>query len=69
MVRTVRALNMHGVGAGFSLESPKERIYEHSIKLNFHASNNKAGYEALMSGIRLAKNWEFKDSKSCVAPR
>ena len=46
---------MHGAGVGFSLESPEGGIHEHSIKLKFHASNNKAEYEALISEIGLAK--------------
>ena len=46
---------MHGAGVGFSLESLEGEIHEHSIKLNLHASNNEAEYEALISGIGLAK--------------
>ena len=42
---------MHGAGAGFNLESSEGGIHEHSIKLKFHASNNEAEYEALISGI------------------
>ncbi|XP_024015869.1 uncharacterized protein LOC112089125 [Eutrema salsugineum] len=45
----------HGLGIGIRLTSPTGEILEQSFRLNFHASNNKAEYEALIAGIRLAQ--------------
>ncbi|XP_024016193.1 uncharacterized protein LOC112089676 [Eutrema salsugineum] len=45
----------HGSGIGIRLTSPNGEILEQSFRLNFHASNNEAEYEALIAGIRLAQ--------------
>ncbi|XP_024010553.1 uncharacterized protein LOC112085951 [Eutrema salsugineum] len=45
----------HGSGIGIRLTSPTGEILEQSFRLNFHASNNEAEYEALFAGIRLAQ--------------
>ncbi|XP_024010357.1 uncharacterized protein LOC112085378 [Eutrema salsugineum] len=45
----------HGSGIGIRLTSPTGEILEQSFRLNFHASNNEAKYEALIAGIRLAQ--------------
>ncbi|XP_024013954.1 uncharacterized protein LOC112088034 [Eutrema salsugineum] len=45
----------HGSGIGIRLTSPTGEILEQSFRLNFHASNNEAEYEALIAGIRLAQ--------------
>ncbi|XP_024013993.1 uncharacterized protein LOC112088072 [Eutrema salsugineum] len=45
----------HSTGIGIRLTSPTGEILEQSFHLNFHASNNKAEYEALIAGIRLAQ--------------
>ncbi|XP_024009904.1 uncharacterized protein LOC112085120 [Eutrema salsugineum] len=42
-------------GSGIRLTSPTGEILEQSFRLNFHASNNEAEYEALIAGIRLAQ--------------
>ncbi|XP_072058233.1 uncharacterized protein [Arachis hypogaea] len=42
-------------GAGIILESPTGVVYEQSIKFDFPVSNNQAEYEALLSGLQLAK--------------
>ncbi|XP_024014549.1 uncharacterized protein LOC112088502 [Eutrema salsugineum] len=50
-----RLSSKHGSGIGIRLTSPTEEILEQSFRLNFHASNNEAEYEALIAGIRLAQ--------------
>ncbi|XP_024016116.1 uncharacterized protein LOC112089278 [Eutrema salsugineum] len=45
----------HCSGIGIRLTSPTGEILEQSFRLNFHASNNEAEYEALIAGIRLAQ--------------
>ena len=44
-----------GLGAGIVLTSPKGDKLSYVLKINFAASNNVAEYEALVHGIRLAK--------------
>ena len=46
---------MNGGGTGVVLESPTEEKVNHALRLKFPASNNKAEYEALLAGLRLAK--------------
>ncbi|XP_048599750.1 uncharacterized protein LOC125579891 [Brassica napus] len=43
-----------GSGIGIWLTSPTGEILEQSFRLEFHASNNEAEYEALIAGLRLA---------------
>ncbi|XP_024006422.1 uncharacterized protein LOC112082935 [Eutrema salsugineum] len=45
-----------GSGIGIRLKSPEEEVIEQSFRLGFPASNNEAEYEALIAGLRLAKN-------------
>ena len=58
-----------GSGIGIQLESPTWEMIEQSFRLGFSASNNKAEYESLIAGLRLARSvgaWEisaFSDSQ------
>ena len=45
----------HGLGAGIVLTSPKGDKLTYALQIHFAASNNVAEYEALIHGIRLAK--------------
>lgn len=47
--------NEKGSGVGVILESLDEVIIEQSIRFEFEATNNQAKYEALLAGLRLAK--------------
>lgn len=49
--------NDHGCGAGLILTSPglEHLRTEYALWLGFRASNNEAEYEALLTGLRLAK--------------
>lgn len=43
-----------GSGARIELQSPKNKKYHASYRLQFHATCNTAGYEALIHGLKLA---------------
>nr|XP_025684966.1 uncharacterized protein LOC112785745 [Arachis hypogaea] len=47
--------NKAKIGAGIILESDQGTKIELSLKFEFLASNNQAEYEALLAGLRLAK--------------
>ncbi|MES7295862.1 reverse transcriptase-like protein [Cutibacterium acnes] len=49
------ASSKKGAGIGIRLISPTGEILEQSFKLGFTASNNTAEYEALLAGLRLAR--------------
>ena len=44
-----------GLGAGLILISPKGHRMNCALRFEFKASNNEAEYEALISGLELAK--------------
>jgi len=44
------------VGAGIVIEGPNGFTVDHSLQFKFKASNNQAEYEALIAGLRLAKD-------------
>ncbi|XP_024016294.1 uncharacterized protein LOC112089770 [Eutrema salsugineum] len=44
-----------GSGIGIRLKTPTGELLEQSFRLDFPASNNEAEYEALIAGLRLAK--------------
>src|ERR1043165_2357434 len=46
---------MSGLGAGIILTSPKGDKLKYVLQIHFAASNNVAEYEALVHGIKLAK--------------
>ncbi|XP_028078896.1 uncharacterized protein LOC114280718, partial [Camellia sinensis] len=50
--------NRQEVGAGVVLVSPNGRILEQFIHLGFKVSTNKAEYEALITGLKLAEAME-----------
>ena len=47
------AANQKGSGVGLVLISPKKLVVEKSSKLGFSATNNEAGYEALLKGMSM----------------
>lgn len=49
------ASNLAGSGAGIVLEGPEGILIEQSLRFEFKASNNQVKYEALIVGMRLAK--------------
>ncbi|XP_020225120.1 uncharacterized protein LOC109807003 [Cajanus cajan] len=54
-----------GRGAGIILEGPTNMMLELAIKFDFQATNNQAEYEALLTGLRLAKNVGVKRLMCC----
>ena len=46
---------MSGAGAGLILVSPEGVITEYALCFEFFAINNEAEYEALIVGLRIAK--------------
>jgi ribonuclease HI len=46
---------LNGVGAGVVLTSPKGDKLQYMLQLHFRASNNVAEYEALVHGLKLAR--------------
>ncbi|CAL8115423.1 unnamed protein product [Prunus armeniaca] len=47
-------------GAGVVIVAPNGTLLEQAITLGFPASNNEAEYEALLAGLRLAKELSIK---------
>ncbi|GKV09092.1 hypothetical protein SLEP1_g20639 [Rubroshorea leprosula] len=45
----------NGSGTRIILTSPEGETFEYALKFTFEASNNRAEYEALLGGLRLAK--------------
>ncbi|XP_020421233.1 uncharacterized protein LOC109949580 [Prunus persica] len=64
--------NAQGCGAGLVLISPDKVALEYALRFKFQASNNEAEYEALLAGLRLAKEMDarqiqiFSDSQLVV---
>ncbi|XP_020426524.1 uncharacterized protein LOC109950806 [Prunus persica] len=54
------ASNHKGSGAGVVITTPDGTLLEQAITLGFSASNNEAEYEALLAGLRLAKELTIK---------
>ncbi|GAU33358.1 hypothetical protein TSUD_364830 [Trifolium subterraneum] len=55
--------NLRGSGAGVVLEGPDGVLIEQSLRFAFKASNNQAECEALIAGMKLAKEMEVKELK------
>ncbi|XP_021757974.1 uncharacterized protein LOC110723010 [Chenopodium quinoa] len=49
-----------GSGAGITITSPDEQVFEYAIKFKFRATNNEAEYEAAVAGIQLSLAAEAK---------
>ena len=49
------ASNTRGSGAGFLLTNSEGVVTEYALRFNFEASNNQAEYEALLAGLKMAK--------------
>jgi ribonuclease HI len=58
------ASNLRGSGAGVVLEGPDGVMIEQSLRFAFRASNNQAEYEALIAGMKLAKEMEVTDLRA-----
>jgi ribonuclease HI len=58
------ASNIRGSGAGVVLEGPDGVLIEQSLHFAFKASNNQAEYEALIAGMKLAREMEVTDLRA-----
>jgi len=56
MLHVDGASNATGCGAGLMLAEPDGHAIEYALRFSFHASNNQAEYEALLAGLRIAKD-------------
>nr|GEV15654.1 reverse transcriptase domain-containing protein [Tanacetum cinerariifolium] len=55
-----------GSGAGLILTSPEGVEFTYALRFQFTASNNEAGYEALVAGQRIAARMEVKNVQVSV---
>jgi ribonuclease HI len=46
---------MAGVGAGIALRGPKREVLHYALHLLFPVTNNTAEYEAMITGLHIAK--------------
>ncbi|GJR71640.1 reverse transcriptase domain-containing protein [Tanacetum coccineum] len=60
------ASNNEGSGAGLILIAPDGVEYSYTLRLNFSNSNNDAEYEALLAGLRIAKEMRVRDIHALV---
>ena len=51
---------LEGAGAGVVLTSPKGDKLSYVLQIHFDCSNNEAEYEALLHGLRVAKEMNIK---------
>ncbi|XP_059627327.1 uncharacterized protein LOC132270140 [Cornus florida] len=53
--------NQMGAGIGIKLQTPEGTTLSQVIRLEFKATNNEAEYEALLAGLKLAKELKIKN--------
>ncbi|XP_059625401.1 uncharacterized protein LOC132268588 [Cornus florida] len=53
--------NQMGAGIGIQLQTPEGTTLSQAIRLEFSATNNEAEYEALIAGLKLAKELKIKN--------
>ncbi|GJR17116.1 reverse transcriptase domain-containing protein [Tanacetum coccineum] len=63
---TDEASNNEGSGAGLIMIAPDDVEYSYALRLNFFNSNNDAEYEALLAGLRIAKEMQVRDIHAFV---
>ena len=56
-------------GAGIILTSPEQMMFEYALRFAFHASNNEAEYETLITGLSLAKELGAEELKVFSDPQ
>ncbi|XP_071718892.1 uncharacterized protein [Rutidosis leptorrhynchoides] len=60
-MHTDGACGPEGAGAGIILKSLEGKEYTFALRFSFPVTNNEAKYEALLSGMRVAKHLEVKE--------
>ena len=56
---------IHGSGAGVELKSPTGEKLSYVLQIHFEATNNIAEYEALIHGLRIARDIGIKCIQCC----
>ncbi|GKA31714.1 reverse transcriptase domain-containing protein [Tanacetum coccineum] len=49
------------LGAGLMVVSPERMEYTYTLRFEFETTNNEAEYEALLAGLRIAKELEIRE--------
>ncbi|GJR55339.1 reverse transcriptase domain-containing protein [Tanacetum coccineum] len=60
------SLGVDGSGAGLILTSPKGTEFPYALRFRFDTTNNKAGYKALIAGLRIAEQIGVKNLQANV---
>nr|XP_043619932.1 uncharacterized protein LOC122591751 [Erigeron canadensis] len=60
------ASSADGSGAGLILTNPVGQEFTYALRVEFKASNNVAEYEALLAGLRIAKEMKVEHLNACV---
>ncbi|GJZ14995.1 reverse transcriptase domain-containing protein [Tanacetum coccineum] len=60
---------VNGSGAGLILTSPEGTEFTYALRFRFDATNNEAEYEALIAGLRIAKQMGVKNLQENVDSR
>ncbi|GKD70831.1 reverse transcriptase domain-containing protein [Tanacetum coccineum] len=55
------ASSSDGSGAGLILVSPEGKEYTYALRFKFKTTNNEAEYEALLAGLRIAKEMKVQE--------
>ena len=63
MLRIDGASNAQDSGASLILINFEEIMTEYALRFNFKASNNQAEYEALLVGLKIAKEYDIDNLK------
>nr|XP_043619948.1 uncharacterized protein LOC122591770 [Erigeron canadensis] len=58
---TEGAASSDGCGAGLMLISPEEKEFTYALRFEFEVTNNEAEYEALLAGLRIAKDMKIRN--------
>ncbi|XP_059627720.1 uncharacterized protein LOC132270558 [Cornus florida] len=53
--------NQMGAGIGIKLQTPEGTSLSQALRLEFRATNNEAEYEALLAGLKLAKELKVRN--------
>ncbi|GJT82744.1 reverse transcriptase domain-containing protein [Tanacetum coccineum] len=57
------ASSSDGSGVGLMVVSPEGKEYTYALRFEFKTTNNEAEYEALLAGLRIAKEMEIRRQK------
>ena len=55
MINTNGSSTQKGGGAGVVITSPEKDVLKYGVQLKFPITNNEAEYEALLTGLRIAR--------------